>query len=57
MPDFSRIKQIRGILYCWDKLTKKFIRVNLTDIDIKDVPLDVLRAFIEDGDDVGSNNA
>ena len=49
MPDLSRSKQKDGKSYCWDKKRRKFVEVQLKDLEISQVPIEIIEEFIADG--------
>ena len=53
MPDLNNCKQIDGKLYCWDEENQKFIRVDITTLDIEKTPEKVIAAFINSGNKKG----
>jgi len=50
MPDYTRFREIDGVLYCWDPKQGKIKQVSVTDIDERKIPWKVVQIYIKDGD-------
>lgn len=38
MPDFTRCVKYKDSVYCWDNELKKFVKVVITPVEIKECP-------------------
>jgi len=52
MPNLSRCKQVGGVLYCWDKETKRIAVVELQFPDPKAIPWEVIAEYIAETEGV-----